>query len=534
MSIRVFACGIRALTFTLIVVAIPFASITSQPLHSAVFAQGDYDADAEDVSLSLSTVYEGQSTTISVQFRNQSSAGAGTFDLRLAVDPPGSNNTVYYEWENEAFPQNDRRTFTQSYTFSQEGTYRITAEVYDIKGKDNGWVSGNRFDSHSENFKIEAPDYDADAEDVSLSPSSVYVDQSANISVRFQNDTESSDGAGTFDLRLAVDPPGSNNTVYYEWENEAFTEDQRRTFTQSYTFSQEGTYRITAEVYDIKGKDNGWVSGNRFDSHSENFKIEAPDYDADAEDVSLSSSAVYVDQSANISVRFQNDTESSDGAGTFDLRLAVDPPGSNNTVYYEWEDEDFTEDQRRTFTQSYTFSQEGTYRITAEVYDIKGKDNGWVSGNRFDSHSENFKIEAPDYDADAEDVSLSPSSVYVDQSATISVQFQNDTESSDGAGTFDLRLAVDPPGSNNTVYYEWEDEDFTEDQRRTFTQSYTFSQEGTYRIHGRGSSGSNNTVYYEWEDEDFTEDHEHQREGQWLGQRQPVRLPLREFQNRSP
>ena len=446
--------------------------------HSESFSGGglEYDADAEDVSLSLSTVDAGQSATISVQFQNLSPAGAGTFDLRLAVDPPGFNNTVYYEWENEAFTQDQQRIFTQSYTFSQDGTYRITAEIYDVQGKQNSWVSGNRFDSHSENFSVGSLDYDADAEDVSLSLSTVDAGQSATISVQFQNLSPA--GAGTFDLRLAVDPPGFNNTVYYEWENEAFSRNQQRSFTQSHSFSQEGSYQITAEIYDVQGKQNSWASGNRFDSHSESFSVGGLDYDANAEDVSLSLSTVDAGQSATISAQFQN--LSAAGVGTFDLRLAVDPPGSNNTVYYEWEDEAFTRNQQRIFTQSYTFSQQGTYRITAEVYDVHGKQSSWAGGNRFDSHSESFSVGGLDYDADAEDVTLSATTVYAGQSETISVQLQNISPA--GAGTFDLRLAVDPPGSNNTVYYEWENEAFSQNQQRTFTQSYTFRQEGTYRI----------------------------------------------------
>ena len=440
-----------------------------------------YDADAGDVSLSLSTINAGQSATISAQFQNLSPAGAGTFDLRLAVDPPGLLNTVYYEWLDQSFTRDQQRIFTQDYTFSQAGEYRITAEIFNINGKDLGWLVLNRFDSYSESFTVGGgATYDADAEEISLSPSSVSAGQSATISAQFRN--LSSAGSETFDLRLAVDPPGFLNTVYYEWPDQPFTSNQQRTFTQDYTFSQAGEYQITAEIFNSNGKDFGWLILNRFDSHSESFTVGGgATYDGDAEDVSLSLSTINAGQSATISAQFQNATESVDGEATFDLRLAVDPPGFNNTVYYEWPDQPFTSNQQRTFTQDYTFSQAGEYEITAYIYDVNGKENNWSSSHRFDSHSEDFEVGGgTTYDADAEEISLSPSYVSVGQPATISAQFRN--LSSAGAGTFDLRLEVDPPGFNNTVYYEWLDQSFTRDQQRIFTQDYTFSQEGEYEI----------------------------------------------------
>ena len=206
------------------------------PSSLPVFAQ-NYAADAEDVYLSANTVYIDQTVAISAQFQNLSPAGAGAFDLRLAVDPPGSRNTVYFEWPNQSFASNQERTFTQTYSLLQDGQYQITAYIYDVHGKENNWHSDHLFDSRSESFTVKPYDFDAAAEDISLSVSSVTVGQTATISAQFQNETESVDGAATFDLRLAVDPPGFGNTVYYEWTNQSFTRNQRRTFTQSYTFS---------------------------------------------------------------------------------------------------------------------------------------------------------------------------------------------------------------------------------------------------------------------------------------------------------
>ena len=237
------------------------------PSPSPVFAQNDYNAAARDVSLSANTVYIDQTVTISARFQNLSSAGAGTFDLRLAVDPPGSNNTVYLEWPNEYFANNQVRTLSKTYSLLRVGEYQITAEIYDIRGKENNWHSSHRFDSHSESFTVKPYDFDADAEDVSLSTTTVYIDQTVTISVQFQNDTESVNGEGRFDLRLTVDPPGSRNTVYYEWTSQSFTRDQRRIFTQTYSLLQAGEYQITAEIFNINGKTSNWSSSNRFDSH---------------------------------------------------------------------------------------------------------------------------------------------------------------------------------------------------------------------------------------------------------------------------
>ena len=186
------------------------------------------------------------------------------------MDPPGFLNTVYYEWPDQSFTSNQERTFTQTYSFLEDGEYHITAEIYDVSGKDFGWLILNRFDSHSESFTVGGgATYDADAEEISLSPSSVSAGQPATISAQFQN--LSLAGAGTFDLRLAVDPPGFLNTVYYEWLDQPFTRDQQRTFTQNYTFSQAGDYEITAEILNINGKTSNWSSSNRFDSHSVSF-----------------------------------------------------------------------------------------------------------------------------------------------------------------------------------------------------------------------------------------------------------------------
>ena len=360
----------------------------------------------------------------------------------MAVAPPGSSSTVYFEWPNESFASNQERTFTQTYSLLQDGQYQITAYIYDVHGKENNWHSDHLYDSRSERFTVKPYDFDADAdaEDISVSPSTVIVGQSATITAQFQNETESVDGAATFDLRLAVDPPGFGNTVYYEWTNQSFTRNQRapsprvtpsarKAITKSLPISMTFTARRTA--------------GPRrtgFDSYSGDLTVSGPIYDADAEDVYLSANTVYIDQTVAISAQFQNLSPA--GAGAFDLRLAVDPPGSRNTVYFEWPNQSFASNQERTFTQTYSLLQDGQYQITAYIYDVHGKENNWHSDHLFDSRSESFTVKPYDFDAAAEDISLSVSSVPLGQTATISAQFQNETESVDGAATFDLRLAV--------------------------------------------------------------------------------------------
>ena len=135
----------------------------------------DFDADAEDISVSISPIYAGQRASIRAQFQNLSSAdgphdGEATFDLTIYVEPP-SGTATRFSWDNEEFTLNQERTFSGFYTFASAGTYTVYAEVYDNSGQQNGWNADNRFDQRIDTITAREP------VTVQFSPSSYRVNE---------------------------------------------------------------------------------------------------------------------------------------------------------------------------------------------------------------------------------------------------------------------------------------------------------------------------------------------------------------------
>ena len=140
----------------------------------------DFDADAEDIWLGLSTffagqVYAGQSVNIRARFQNLSPSsgphsGEATFDVTIYVEPP-TGAATRFSWDNEAFALDQERTFSRYYTFASAGTYTVWAEIYDITGQQSGWNADNRFDQLTETFTVREP------VTVRISPSSYTVDE---------------------------------------------------------------------------------------------------------------------------------------------------------------------------------------------------------------------------------------------------------------------------------------------------------------------------------------------------------------------
>ena len=125
---------------------------------------------------------------------------------------------------------------------------------------------------------------------------------------------------------------------------------------------------------------------------------QSADYAADAEDISVSLSTIYAGQSASIRAQFQNLSPSTGphgGAATFDLRISVEPPSGTKAPVKEWDNQEFTLNQERTFSGLYTFASAGTYTVYAEVYDNMGQQSGWNADNRFDQLIETFTVRAP-------------------------------------------------------------------------------------------------------------------------------------------
>ena len=121
-----------------------------------------------------------------------------------------------------------------------------------------------------------AAPWNADARDISLSPSTVFAGDSARIKAEFRNTSDN--GAATFDVAIVVYRPTGTGTRFY-WDNTSFTANQVKTYTTTqYNFNQAGTYTIHAEIYDISGYQGGWNQDNRFDRYIEKFTIANPSH----------------------------------------------------------------------------------------------------------------------------------------------------------------------------------------------------------------------------------------------------------------
>ena len=121
-----------------------------------------FDAQAQDIWLDPSIVYEDDTADVKAKFRNLSSSsgpydGEATFDVAIIVYPPSGSGTRYFV-NNTAFSYNQEKTYTmRNFTFNRSGTYTVHAEIYDINGEESGWDAAHRFDRLSETFIIDSP-----------------------------------------------------------------------------------------------------------------------------------------------------------------------------------------------------------------------------------------------------------------------------------------------------------------------------------------------------------------------------------------
>ena len=121
-----------------------------------------FDAQAQDIWLDPSIVYEDDTADVKAKFRNLSSSsgpydGEATFDVAIIVYPPSGSGTRYFV-NNTAFSYNQEKTYTmRNFTFNRTGTYTVHAEIYDINGEESGWDAAHRFDRLSETFIIDSP-----------------------------------------------------------------------------------------------------------------------------------------------------------------------------------------------------------------------------------------------------------------------------------------------------------------------------------------------------------------------------------------
>ena len=210
----------------------------------------DFDADAEDIWLGLSTffagqVYAGQSVNIRARFQNLSPSsgphsGEATFDVTIYVEPP-TGAATRFSWDNEVFALDQERTFSRYYTFASAGTYTVWAEIYDINGQQSGWNADNRFDQLTETFTVREP------VTVRISPSSYTVDEdvgeveitvtlseslpsAAAVTLRSRNDTTYSWDYGSLPTTVAFPPNTTSQTKSVTIRNDQTLEATRKTF----------------------------------------------------------------------------------------------------------------------------------------------------------------------------------------------------------------------------------------------------------------------------------------------------------------
>ncbi len=445
-----------------------------------------YDADVGSINVSRSTVRQGDTATISATFTNQveSNSGDATFDIDFEVTPPSGPSEVlrFTDDADRNFTKNQRKELEKRYRFQQRGIYTIKARIWNPSRTHLFDDSETRVDSTSP--------YSAQVTDIRISPSPIYVGK-ATIYVNVRNLSSRNGpeaGAATFDVRLEVDPPGLSNTVYPsddddDWDNVSFGRNETVTLSKTYNFAQSTVlstrYRLKAEVYGIDGKENNWHSDHLFGSAtgSEEFQVSAVSYDADVGAVNVSLNTVRQGDTATISATFTNQVESNSGDGTFDIDFEVTPPSGPSEVLRFTDDADrnFTKNQRKELEKRYRFQQRGIYTIKARIWNPSRTHLFDDSETRVDSTSP--------YAAQVTDIRISPSPIYVGE-ATIYVNVRNLSSRNGpdaGAATFDVRLEVDPPGFNNTVYPTddddaWDNVSFERNETVTLSKTYNFAQ----------------------------------------------------------
>ena len=218
------------------------------------------------------------------------------------------------------------------------------------------------------------------------------------------------------------------------------------------------------------------------DLRPESYPQSSP-YAAEVTGITFSSTPVYEGESTVI-VTVKNLSSTSGpygGEATFRLLLEIDPPGFNNTETHDLGtlafDRPNTTGAIKTFEKKYTFERTSLlsrYRFNAKVYD-PGQSHVFAEG------SEELSVSEITYDAGVRNIRISPSTVYPEDSATISATFTNQVQSNSGEGTFDIVFVIEDP-DGGTEYIILEDEQFTRRQSRSLSGSHEFSQSGRHTI----------------------------------------------------
>ena len=274
-------------------------------------------------------------------------------------------------------------------------------------------------------------DFDADAEDIWLDPSTVYAGQSVNIRAQFQNLSPSTGphgGEATFDVTVYVEPP-TGSATRFSWDNQVFTLDQERTFNKAYTFAESGTYTVRAGIYDINGQQSGWNADNRFDQLTETFTVREP------VTVQISPSSYTVDED--------------DGEAEITVTISASPPESFSVGVRTSDGTaaEFSDYDNSTFSVSFS---SGTTTLT-QTFTVTIVDDSWVEPD------ESFTVELqPIIGGLPSSVSLARSEATVkildDDEATVG--FERSSLSVTEANRFEVEVEVESDVCPVTVPFE--------------------------------------------------------------------------------
>ena len=277
----------------------------------------------------------------------------------------------------------------------------------------------------------QSSDFDAEAEDIRLAPSTVYSGQLGSINARFQNLSPSSGphgGEATFDVSIVVEPP-TGTATRFSWDNEVFTLDQERTFNKAHTFAEAGTYTIRAEIYDINGQQSGWNADNRFDQLTETFSVREP------VTVQISPSSYTVDED--------------DGEAEITVTISASPPESFSVGVRTSDGTaaEFSDYDNSTFSVSFS---SGTTTLT-QTFTVTIVDDSWVEPD------ESFTVELqPIIGGLPSSVSLARSEATVkildDDEATVG--FERSSLSVTEANRFEVEVEVESDVCPVTVPFE--------------------------------------------------------------------------------
>ena len=435
-----------------------------------------YNAHVGNISVSPSTIRQGDTATISATFTNQvkSNDGEATFDIEFQIIRPTGSPVVlrFSEDVDRTFDDDQSKTLGKRYRFQQRGIYTIKARIWN--------PSRTKLFKESETSVDSKTPYAARITAIRFSSDPLYEGKATIfVDVRNLSSTNGPDeGEATFRVILEIDPPGDRNTETLDLGTMEFSVPRSNGATKTferkeYEFEETSLarrYRFNAKVYDPR-------ETHVFYEANAETSVKEVTNKAHVGSISVSPSTVQQGDTATISATFTNQVKSNAGEATFDIDFQVIRPTGPPVVlrFDQYSDRNFDDDQSKRLEKRYRFQQRGIYTIKARIWDPSRTDLFGDSETQVDSTSP--------YAAQVTDIRISPSPLRVGE-ATIYVDVLNRSSGNgpdDGRATFDVRLEVDPPGSGNTEHpadydADWDDVSFAANETVTLSETYPFTQ----------------------------------------------------------